>query len=122
MYDVKCRSQYSAGKVGKYLDTVPWVKPGSKQFCGSVSVSTENFWVSSEQKILFAFTNDTFDVSTSLDTVLVSDSKDTLLGVGKNLECLYGEKVSLYFIGVINQMEGFSSPAITRFQSNIHSV
>ena len=38
-------------KVGKYRDTVS-VEPGSKPFCGSVS--TDNFWVSSVQKILFA--------------------------------------------------------------------
>ena len=64
----------SAGKAGNYRDTVAVsVEPGSKPFCGSVSVSTENFWASSLQKILFAHTNDTLDVSTShIETVLVS--------------------------------------------------
>ena len=44
-------------KAGKDRDTVS-VEPGPKQFCGSVS--TENFWVSSVQKILFAYTDDTW--------------------------------------------------------------
>ena len=51
-------------KVGKYRDRVS-VEPGSQPFCDSVSVSIENVWVSSLQKILFANTNDTLDVSTN---------------------------------------------------------
>ena len=76
------------GKAGKYRDTVS-VEPGSKPFCGSVSVSTENFWVSSVQKILFAYTNDTLDMSTETNTGLILVSKDTFVGMGNSLGIAY---------------------------------
>ena len=49
-------------KVGKYRDTVS-VEPGSKPFCGSVSVSTDNFLGVECTKDTFCFTNDTLGVS-----------------------------------------------------------
>ena len=41
------------------------VEPGSKPFCDSVSVSTENFLALILQQILFTYTSDTLDVTTS---------------------------------------------------------
>ena len=71
-------------KVVLYRDTVS-VEPGSRPFFGSGSVSKDTFMGVVGGKDTFSYTNDTFDVSTDLETGSVSVSKDTFMGIEHNL-------------------------------------
>ena len=77
-------------KVVLYRDTVSVaVEPVSRPFLDSVSVSKDTFMVVGRcrvEKIHFAYANNTFCVSTGLETVSESVSKDTLMYVDHNLE------------------------------------
>ena len=69
-------------KVVLYLDTV-LVKPVSRPFLDSVLVSKDNIYgcrsVSRVEKIHFADSNNTFSLSSGLETVSESVSKDILM-------------------------------------------
>ena len=51
--------------------------------------------MSSVQKILFAYTNDTLDVSTETNTGSISVMKDTFVGIGNSLACNHVHECSL---------------------------
>ena len=72
------------GKVVLYRDTVS-VEPGSRPFFGSGSVSKDTFMAVAGGKDTFSYTDDTFDVSTDLETGSLSVSKDKFMGIEHNL-------------------------------------
>ena len=63
-----------------YRDTVS-VEPGSRPFLDSVSVSKDTFMGVAGGKDTFSYTDDTFDVSTDLETGSLSVSKDKFMGI-----------------------------------------
>ena len=67
-----------------FRDTVS-VEPGLRLFFGSGSVSKDTFMGVPGGKDTFAYTNNTFDVSTVIETGSLSVSKDTFMGIQHTL-------------------------------------
>ena len=79
-----CVNRMLGTKVGKYRDTVS-VDPGSRPFCGSVSVSTSQFWGIASRNDSFLYNSDTLDVSFEIETKSVSMSPTHIFCIGNNL-------------------------------------